>query len=1750
MSQSPNPDPDAQSNTGRRWLRGVWIAGSVAVLGVAAGAWWGWVFIHERLSPLVARSLSNIVNRPVELGDVERVTLTGIRLGPSALPATPTDPDTVYVESIRVGFNPLQILTRELHLTISLDEVKAVVEQDQERQWLDLDIEIPEEEAFITFKLDRIRLRQGEVLLSTYDPDAEAPAVSLTDVEGTVDITEIEQPQRQEVARQYDVDLETRLQQGGELEVQGAYLQPPPPEDTTAAAESDAGITANVAVQAQGLAAKAVAPLVESFLPNPLPLTVNGGLIDGNVMVELVPQQPVALRGTARIRQGEVVLPSLSQPISAIESQLQLQGSQIRVDSLAAELAQLSATAEGVIDLDQGYDLSAKANPFTVAELAEALAVEVPIATAGTFAAEASLQGPLGDPDLTVSLASQDTVTLDNVAFASLSADIRWQHPVITIESLQARPLEGGELVAQGTYTLGQPGILSLAVDGSELPADAIAQAYGLPETIAIGAVSLTGQVTGPLDRLSGEANWRAPGGTYPARGDIAFTEGVVTLQDTFVQVAGGTVQVDGILADGDWRAALRGQGIQLARLTPALNGRASGQINLSGSLDNLTLQGIQGQGALTLALDAGEITSQATLANGRWSAQVQGQQLALNQFSDQLQGQASGRFDLSGPIDRLSLAAIRGQGSFTLASGLASFANASPQLAQVDTPLSGQLVWDGQRLQIPQASTTALRVSGFITPRLEGEGAPTIASLDLDLQAQDYALAALPLPAAVALEGQGSFNGRLTGNLSNLQLQGQAQLANLAVNDLQFESRLSGPVQFSSQTGLTANLSGQQDQILVDYGSRDRSLDFTLRAGDALATGRTDGDVLRVNASQFPLAVLNLALGEQARRTPVRGTIETADLTINVNDQTVVGRLDLNQPSLGYLSVDQITGRLAYRDNRLNFSSAKIVTGDSKYLLTGYYDRGQDPALRAEVNVDRGKLQDVLTTLQFFELNDLQRGLAPPTWVGPDAPEDLDTLLATTPAGDSEWSLLDRLRRLAEIQELQDIAAAEAEAAPLPALSELTGDFSGDLIVKGSPPEDLQVDFTLAGQDWQWGPRYGADQVIAEGSYTNGLLRLQPLRFQAANSTRPSFVSISGEYSLDPSDTVARTLTLTAEGIPLANLSQPLRLPRSLRGRLSARASLTGNFNNPQLRGEMELQEASINQNDIEAARAEFIYRNARLNLQSQMVLDDPDDPLLLQASVPYQLPFGKQAPDSNELFLNVDIRDDGLALMNLFNNQIAWQSGQGELTLRVRGPWSGDPRDLARLSINGEANLDQVTLNARVLPEPLTDIRGSLRFSQQDVIVERLQGTFSDGQLFAQGTFPLGTPLVNTPELPSSAPLTPPDSSPPLENLRQQPLSLTMDQIALNLKGLYSGQVNGRIVVGGSALGGAALGGVVELSQGRIFIPEQAAQATLTNAAAAEASGPPPPRLSNLKVSLANNVRVVSDPILNVAASGDLLVNGQLSELRPDGRINLGSGRINLFTTSFRLAGNDNWAEFTPELGLEPELNVTFRTSVPEATGQTTNLVQASPFPRSEVSDPPPDLLGINQGGLRTVRIRAEYSGRASRLSQFAQPTTNASVGQLPPGLTLTSTPPRSQGELLSLIGGGFLTALESTLGSVGGSGDDFQGLLALAGTALFNTVQDALGSALSLSEFRIFPVTPTSAQESDTALDVGAEIGFDINSNLSTSVLKVLTNDTPAQFNIRYRLSDELTLRGITSLDEFEERSGVLLEYETRF
>lgn len=224
-----------------------------------------------------------------------------------------------------------------------------------------------------------------------------------------------------------------------------------------------------------------------------------------------------------------------------------------------------------------------------------------------------------------------------------------------------------------------------------------------------------------------------------------------------------------------------------------------------------------------------------------------------------------------------------------------------------------------------------------------------------------------------------------------------------------------------------------------------------------------------------------------------------------------------------------------------------------------------------------------------------------------------------------------------------------------------------------------------------------------------------------------------------------------------------------------------------------------------------------------------------------------------------------------------------------------------------------------------------------------------------------------------------------------------------------------------------------------------------------------------------------------------------------------------MNLFTTQFRLArGYENTAKFFPNQGLDPTLDVRLRASVTEATQRRLPTDPLS----AEIRDNPV----TNLGSVRTVDIQARVDGP---------------VSQLATNLELTSTPNRSKSEIVALLGGSFVDTL--------GRGDSTLGLANLAGSALLGNVQNIIGDALGLSEFRLFPTVITDEQRRTSSLGLAAEVGVDISRNFSISAQKILTTDDPFEYSLRYRLNEQLLLRGATNLSG-ESRAAV--EYERRF
>ncbi len=171
MTNSPNPNsepsPDSRQRLRMRRLRQIGIpVGVVALAGVAGGVWWGWNFVHTQLVPLVETNLSKSLNRPVRLGKVEGFGLTTLRLGPSSIPATPTDPDRVTMQGINVRFNPLRVLlTRNLNLDITVIKPNIYLEQDKNGAWVTTQLTQEEKPGPIKTDLDVIRFQDATAVL-------------------------------------------------------------------------------------------------------------------------------------------------------------------------------------------------------------------------------------------------------------------------------------------------------------------------------------------------------------------------------------------------------------------------------------------------------------------------------------------------------------------------------------------------------------------------------------------------------------------------------------------------------------------------------------------------------------------------------------------------------------------------------------------------------------------------------------------------------------------------------------------------------------------------------------------------------------------------------------------------------------------------------------------------------------------------------------------------------------------------------------------------------------------------------------------------------------------------------------------------------------------------------------------------------------------------------------------------------------------------------------------------------------------------------------------------------------------------------------------------------------------------------------------------------------------------------------------------------------------------------------------------
>ncbi|MBW4418632.1 MAG: translocation/assembly module TamB domain-containing protein [Myxacorys californica WJT36-NPBG1] len=1675
MTPSPEPKNNPRNPSSKRlWLVLLSRVGVplvlVGLLTIVGGMVYGWFFITQKLAPIVEASLSKSLDRPVRLGKIEGVSLASLRFGKSDIPATATDRDRAAIESVKVGFNLWQvILTRKLDLDVTLIKPNLYLDQDKDGAWIETQISAQTDTGTVTTELKSLRFEDATLELAPFpELGKKRISVNLNRISGDANIFDR--------SRRIAFDLDGQSTTGGKFNLKGELL-------------NNQGANFNFNVRGQNFLVAEIDRLVK------LPIDLTQGRGNGNFNVILRPKARSIVKGTAQFKDVALQVPQLPQTLTRATGNLQVNDTVITLENTTGTLGKIPLIANGKIDTQKGFDLAATVRNLAIADFVNTFKVQLPVATSGVVNADVKLTGAIDQPIVSGNVRSAKPTKVDRFTLTQAITDFRLntQTQNLAISNLRATPTVGGQLSGDGVLNLGTSRTIAFNVRGENLPGDQIAKLYNASPSITVGRVNTQAQISGTLDNVQTIAQWQAPEATYPGTGEIAIANGNATLRNTVLQVADGTVTATGQTVGQRWEATVGASGIRAAQFVRSVAGRVSGNFKLAGRLSSFNLADIQINGQARLTEGIGNINAKINAIRGQWKADTQIASIGLKQFSPDLRGQLTGNLNVTGTVNSFSPSNIRANGRVRLSEGI----------SLITDPIAAQIAWNGRNINVQQATAPGFSANGTLFTRLEPR--LEITALDLDIRTTGYALVNLPIPRppVTQLSGAVDLTGRLTGTPAAPRVVGSTTVRGLSLNGIAFDPILRGNLQLNPTGGFNVQVAGTRDAIALALNPAYRPISLDVQRGSATVIGRaTANNLFAVNVRQLELDGFILPGVNTAALGGFGGQL-SGNFNIDLDQLRVVnGALAVDNPHLGTFRGERISTRFVNRNNVFQFDETIVRRDSSQYALSGNLDLRSQPQFDGQVVVSQGRLEDILQTLQISQISDLSRGLQSPTY---GRAADLKTAAVGTP----ERSLDDQLKRFSEIIALLRQRATARQEQTIPELTDVRGEFNGTIDFSASLQSGVQAEFDLSGKNIEWRPYpsfadvvngqvqrdpnriFTAEQAIAKGTLENGVVNLSPLQLRSGEAA----ITLRGQFGGEQ-----QSGQLTIANLPVDEINRIYPLPLGISGRLNASAFIQGRRDNPFALGEVNLTDGFVNGTQIQSATGNFNYTNARLSVSSTIAIAGPE-PIQIEGSIPYRLPFATTFPESDQIDLKLDVKNEGLAFFNLLTPQIAWQGGQGAVQLQVTGR-------LLQPIATGTATFSNATIAAQALPDPLTGVTGSIQFDRDRIRVQSLNGQYSQGQVSAQGVLPIFGTLDS--------------SDPDAANL----LGVSLDRLAINLKGLYRGAVNGNVSAGGTAFA-PQLSGEVRLTDGQVLIPDNTASLTAGDSSPDEASGneasgaslQQPLEFNNLKLVLGDRVRVVSPPIINFLARGNLFVNGTLNNPEPEGTIALKAGQVNLFTTQFVLArGYPQTATFTRSQGLDPTLDVRLIASVPEVTRNRISTTNIS----SEVRDD--SLLATGLGSLQTVRIQAKATGRASQLFE---------------NLDLTSSPGRSRGEIIGLIGGGFVNTL--------GRGDSTLGIANLAGSALLTNIQGFIGNAIGLSEFRLFPTLQRSDRRRESTLGLAAEVGVDITGRLSASALRVLTSDQPTQFGIRYRINDGLLFRGST---DFSGDSRAIFEYETRF
>jgi translocation and assembly module TamB len=1617
------------------------------------GLWYVRHYINTQLTPQIQQELTRQLQRPVVLGEVQRATLGGLRLGKSAIPVTTTAQDFFNIEAIEVKLDLWQYLrTGRVGVDISADGVSAFIPQQVEPilppdqpppTTIPVQPTVVETPSLVN--LQSLQISNGEVVIRG---GADGKLVAIKDVQITAQLNLTDQA-RQTIT----LDATGKFGQAGTLNIAGEYVL--------------TNASGNLQVKLQQIDS---APL-QSLLVG-VPVIPQAGRLNADVKLVLAENGVIQnLQGSAQLDQVTLLTTALPQPISQISGKLQVEGLTLTIPKLQGKVGAIATQVSGTIGLEKGdLDLQLVTAKTAIADLVASTGIKLPITLDGAIQLTSTIKGTTALPQISAELSAPDTLLIDRVAVANFqgkfSSAVNQQNQFsLNIDRLSALVQGGGEL--QGRGRLSEAGIDGeLQLTG--INAEVIAQLYDTKLPVTVGNISATVRATGKLDKPLITAQISAPQSEYPAEVALELKDGLAVIRRARVDFPdlGGSADLTGTynFTAGSWEAQVTAEALPLRLISAEERGTVNLQANLQSDRPSFELADIKGSISAELPQGLNAIP-EGISANGTWDGQ--NLRLAKARVGDLL--------SLSGRLGIVLPQGIKDVDLVVSASGV-RLNRLSLLLPKISPTAQGLISFQGSLVGVPES----LAIAGKL--KLDGVNLPDIAQ----------AVSAPFIPSQGLLSFDGTVNGKLPAprllgswrvsdvaiqplKLANLEFRGLVdplapvpsangvlRLQELMVNRVTVARSLIGEVNYSADRGVTANLqdtAGGSDRLNLTLDPQFFPISLDAELAGSTLTVRGQERKLRVSLARLPLALINQNLAGRL------SSELSLDLTQNLE---AIGDIAVDQPRFGRAVLDRLSASVTYQNNQLTVSDGDLRFPDQKgiYGFQFTYNPRQPQPFQGELEITNGTIQDITAALQWNEWSDIARGLELPP-ASASAVADL-TGFTASPNLYARIQYLAQLQARAEQQEIQLGANAL-----FPPLSEFKGGLEGKISLTANALLQPTIKFDIRSRDLEYG-KFAVEQFSAKGSYGNDTLRIDTLKLASGNS----FAEIS-ETVLVPAllgrplslDNLSALLRTEQKGkLVLANFPiESLRpfpfvqaIPFDLTGNVNGTASLSGSLASLKLAGKLAIANATINRQPLELVEGEFDFQNFLLKFQAKALVSGKE-PLNAKGSL---LVLGGLVD------MQVDVKNEGLAFLNVLDQPVRWVSGKGNASLNIKGVISSP-------AIEGKVNLDNAQLAILGLNENLQEVKGELAFNR-DRLTADLSANFSQGNFRALGAIALSDPQL----------------------ILDNPLTINADPFSLNIRDLTAERCSARVTVRGTALS-PVLTGEVLVGDGRLFLVDNGADPL-----------PFPLGFENLKVRL-ENMQIVRPPVFNFVADGSLEINGTVQEIRPSGRVNFSRGQFNTIAARFRLDRSfDNYAEFIPSQGLNPNLNVRATTSVVEVTRLPviTDPVLGSLSPR--------DVPVNTQGAQSTLRVQATVTGSAEN-----------------PNILLTSSPLRTQSELQVLVGGiSPFTGTEATA------------LANLAGGGILNLLQDALGEVLTGVEFNLNPVTTNPRGTQSTTLGLAAEAAIDFSNSFSAAVRTIINDpNEPTDYAIRYRLDPTIIFRA--NINSRGDR-GASVEFETRF